>query len=135
MTRVNLNRLANVKNPYQTKAKRVLCVCSAGLLRSPTAANVLHQEFGYNTRAVGISEEYALIPLDSALLAWADEVVFVHPDVHQQYLELIVKDPAPRAVVLNLPDHYEWNDPELRDLIVKQYKDSQIMEKAHHARA
>ena len=49
----NYNRLGNSRNIYQGKDKRVLCVCSAGLLRSPTAANVLHKEFGYNTRACG----------------------------------------------------------------------------------
>jgi predicted protein tyrosine phosphatase len=31
-----MNRLGNCKNYHQGKFKRVLCVCSAGLLRSPT---------------------------------------------------------------------------------------------------
>ena len=42
-----LNQLANINNPYQGKSKKVLCLCSAGLLRSPTAANVLHREFEF----------------------------------------------------------------------------------------
>lgn len=28
-----MNRLGNADNPYQDRYKRVLCVCSAGLLR------------------------------------------------------------------------------------------------------
>ena len=64
-----MNRLANTHNHYQGDAKRVLCVCSAGLLRSPTAAFVLSQEpFGFNTRAAGIAEDFALIVVDDVLL-------------------------------------------------------------------
>ncbi len=39
---INRNRWGNIDNPYQGSAKKVLCVCSAGMLRSPTAANVLY---------------------------------------------------------------------------------------------
>jgi predicted protein tyrosine phosphatase len=66
-----MNRLGNAKNEYQTKVKKVLCVCSAGMLRSPTLANVLHEKFGYNTRAVGYSPHFALVPLDQVHLKWA----------------------------------------------------------------
>jgi predicted protein tyrosine phosphatase len=70
------NRLHNVTNPAQGPAKKVLCVCSAGLLRSPTAAWVLgNPPFNFNTRAAGLMEEYALIPVDDVLLTWADEIV------------------------------------------------------------
>jgi len=59
------NRIHNSSNPYQGKFKRVLCVCSAGLLRSPTTAFVLSQEpYNYNTRAAGIVDDYALVPVD-----------------------------------------------------------------------
>ena len=80
MENATRNQLSNVSNYFQGNAKKVLCVCSAGLLRSPTVANVLHQELGYNTRAVGTAKEYALIPITEALVAWADEIVFVDED-------------------------------------------------------
>lgn len=125
------NRLANTKNRFQTAAKRVLCVCSAGLLRSPTAANVLHQEYGYNTRAAGSNKEYALIPLDVVLIDWADELVFVEKAVYDEVQRLFGEDlKGKRSIVLALPDKYEWNDPELRSIIAKQYADSAIMEQA-----
>lgn len=128
---VNLNRLANVRNGYQTEAKRVLCVCSAGLLRSPTTANVLHREYGFNTRAAGISEEYALILVDQALIAWADEIVWVERHVYDEGLhEWSDMIKHKRNIVLDIPDQYEWNNPELRAIIKKQYADSAIMEKA-----
>ena len=55
------NKLANTRNPYQGTSKRVLCVCSAGLLRSPTIAWILsNPPFNFNTRAAGVSLEYVL---------------------------------------------------------------------------
>lgn len=126
-----MNRMANASNRFQGPAKRVLCVCSAGMLRSPTAANVLHQEYGFNTRAAGITEEYALIPVDAVLIEWAEEIVWVEQKVYdkgwQEYKDLLKHK---RNVVLAIPDQYEWNNPELRAIIKKQYADSAIMEKA-----
>ena len=80
MTDYLMNRLANSSNRWQGKYKRVLCICSAGLLRSPTAAFVLSQEpYNYNTRAAGLTKEFALIPVDEVLLNWAQEVVCIGP--------------------------------------------------------
>lgn len=120
------NQLANVTNRYQTDAKRVLCVCSAGLLRSPTLANVLHQELGYNTRAAGSSEEYALIPISVALIYWADEIVFVNSENfneclhHNEEYDSIIRR---KAIVLSVEDDFEWNDPVLRDYLLVQYQE------------
>ena len=118
------NQLANVTNRYQTNAKRVLCVCSAGLLRSPTLANVLYQVAGYNTRAAGSSEEYALIPVSVALLYWADEIVFVNVEnfneclyYNEEYETMIRR----KAVVLSIEDDFEWNDKELQQQLYTQY--------------
>ena len=125
------NRLGNAKNPYQTEAKRVLCVCSAGLLRSPTTANTLYAEYGYNTRAVGISDDYALVPMDVVHIYWADEIVFVEQHVYEQALsEFPDKLKNKKIVVLALPDTFEWNDPELVANIKKQYADHFIMAEA-----
>jgi len=64
-------------NPYQGQDKRVVFVCSAGILRSATAARMYANK--YNTRAAG-SEEYALIPLTNDLVLWANELVFVNKE-------------------------------------------------------
>jgi len=125
-----MNRLGNAFNPYQGKERKVLCLCSAGLLRSPTAANVLHQQYGYNTRAPGVAEEYALIPVDEVLLEWADEIVCVEPSVRDRLLNWMGGDGHPdnerwtkKITVLNIPDNFSWNDPELRKLIIEQYQE------------
>lgn len=117
---VNKNRLANVHNQYQGSFKKVLCVCSAGLLRSPTAAWVLSQEpFNYNTRAAGITGEYALIMVDEALIEWADEIVCMGASQAQQ-----IKQFNPKCPVYNLdiPDNFSYRDPELVEMITKRYK-------------
>lgn len=120
-----LNRMGNASNPYQTGTKKVLAVCSAGLLRSPTVANVLHSEYGYNTRAVGASEEYALIVLDPVLIGWADEIVFVEQKIYDKawkdFSDLLKKR---KNVVLNIPDNYEWNNEDLKLIILEQYRDA-----------
>jgi predicted protein tyrosine phosphatase len=71
------NQLSNVNNPYQGNQPRVLCLCSAGLLRSATIADILVKTGKYNVRNAGCSAEYALIPLSTALLHWADKIVVV----------------------------------------------------------
>ena len=122
------NCVGNARNPFQGGVKKVLCVCSAGLLRSPTLANVLHDKFGYNTRAVGAIPQFALIPVSTALLAWADEIVFVDYDSYS----VLTSDPDDsraiemefnhdQIIILGLPDQYEWDDPVLNDECVRQY--------------
>jgi predicted protein tyrosine phosphatase len=110
---MGMNSLANAKNPYQGNRKKVLAVCSAGLLRSPTIAWILSTEpFDYNTRACGITEEYALIPISDVLVHWADEIVVV-----EEYMaDRISKMPnvkGKKIHVIETPDRYETRDPKL----------------------
>ncbi len=113
------NQIANSRNQYQNDDKRVLCVCSAGLLRSPTVAEYLNKKFGYNTRACGTSSSFALIPISTALINWADEVVFVN---RENFLEVNPDFLQGKVVkVLDLPDEFERNDPLLIKHIEAQY--------------
>jgi predicted protein tyrosine phosphatase len=119
------NQLANVGNRFQTEAKKVVVVCSAGLLRSPTAANVLHTKYGFNTRAVGADKEFALIPLTQALIWWADEIVFVNRDAFamlDQEEKDEVESVGVRVVFLNIEDDFDWMDAQLRCEILEQYE-------------
>lgn len=118
------NQLSNVGNQFQGKAKKVLCVCSAGMLRSPTLANVLHRQYGFNTRAVGSCKEFALIPISQALIWWADEIVFVNQenfdDLDGDEKEEI-ESVGVKVTVLNVLDDFNWNDPELQALLLQEY--------------
>jgi len=123
-----MNRLGNIDNRFQQKEryKRVVCVCSAGLLRSPTAAFVLSQEpWNYNTRAVGLVPEFALVPLDQVLLEWADEFVCMTADQAAEVSgRLVEKEISTLVTCLNIPDNYCYRDAELMELIRERYADS-----------
>ena len=125
MQKLSFNQIANTQNPYQGDAVKALCVCSAGLLRSPTIAKVL-TERGYNTRAAGMSQEYALIPVTPALIAWADEIHVV-AEQEDALLDAIIEAKAavggfvsfkyPEVHVYDIPDCFPTFDPELIRII------------------
>ncbi len=117
------NRIWNCKNPNQGDFKKVLCVCSAGLLRSPTAALILSSDpYNYNTRAAGIDKGHALIPVDDVLLTWADEVVCMTDeqsvDLSLWMARLNLKT---KVICLYISDSYAYRDPKLAELIVEKY--------------
>jgi predicted protein tyrosine phosphatase len=109
-------------NRFQGDYKRVLTVCSANMLRSPTIAHVLSAEpYNFNTRSAG-TESYALIPVTEDLLMWADEVVCADTEhtmwVRNKMMECMLDKPI---VDLQIPDHYEYRNPELIEMIKERY--------------
>lgn len=115
----NINRLHNLKNPYQGDRIKTLCVCSAGLLRSPTLAHILTQEpYNRNTRAVGTSKEYALIPLEPYHLLWADEIICVDMDTANNIdIYQIGPNIDDKMFILNIPDQYSAFSEDLVEAI------------------
>ena len=115
-----MNRLGNCHNRYQGEYKRVLCICSGGLLRSPTTAVVLSQEpYNFNTRAAGLDPEFALVPVDRVLLEWADEIVCA-TSKQAEIVRLQLEEEKP-IIVLGIPDSFPYRDPELIKLIRESY--------------
>lgn len=108
------NRKWNCSNPNQGKFKRVLCVCSAGLLRSPTLAWVLSNEpYSYNTRACGIDVGHALIPIDDVLIEWADEI-FCMDEYQEKRLRELTHKPITN---LRIGDNFEYREKGLIAII------------------
>jgi predicted protein tyrosine phosphatase len=123
MIRGTKNQLANTTNIYQGTIKKVLTVCSAGLLRSATLQNFLIKEHGYNVRNCGTEESYALIPISEALVTWADEIVFVNAEnYHKVKSEIDLLGFSNKCKVLNIPDMYSFNDPDLITICKEQYE-------------
>lgn len=120
---IGMNRMANTRNPYQGRWKRVLTVCSAGLLRSPTIAWVLSNEpYNCNVRAAGAVNEYALVPVDEALIAWADEIVCAGSE-HGRAICAAFKVPDDKKVhYLEIPDEYGFRDPALVAIVESELK-------------
>lgn len=121
------NRLANASNPYQGHMKKVLCVCSAGLLRSPTIAWILsNPPFNFNTRAAGNSKEYALIPVDDALLTWADDIIcvdeFIAEQIRDELEDLNLLNVKP-VYTIETPDRYMTRSPELIEYLTPKLKE------------
>ena len=117
-------RIGNASNRHQGKYKRVLAVCSGGLLRSPTIAHTLAAEpYNYNTRSVGLDPDYALNLVDQVLLEWADEIVCADTE-HEVTVKLKLMDigiTGKPVVNLKLPDVYPYRDRKLVHLIKKRY--------------
>lgn len=116
-------RAGVVHNPFQGKDKRVVFVCSMGILRSATGARLYAHK--YNTRTAG-SYYDALIPVTGLLLNWADEVVFVNKEnynnVIAQLNEADIEELSHKFKVLDIPDKYEHMHPELVKAFVQQYE-------------
>lgn len=111
-------------NQYQGNYKRVLCVCSAGMLRSPTIAHTLSAEpFNYNTRVAGTAH-YALTSVTDDLLQWADEIVCADKE-HAIYVRArlmgLGEHIDPKVICLNIPDDFAYRDPVLVELVVDRY--------------
>lgn len=109
---------APYNNPYQGIATRILFVCSAGMLRSPTAADVATRA-GYNARSCGSSIDMALIPLSVNLIAWADRIVFMNIankfEAAQKFVNIgECRKKLVDAAVWDIEDVYDRDDPTLR---------------------
>ena len=106
-------------NVYQGQDKKVLFVCSAGILRSATAARIYAKK--WNTRACG-SYPFALIPLTTNLFVWADMVVFVNQENFNQVKDLFPWDEK-EHFILDIPDMYKHMDPKLIEHFKVQFAD------------
>jgi predicted protein tyrosine phosphatase len=80
-----------------------------------------------NTRAAGVTEEYALIVVDQVLLKWADLIVCAE-ESHKRRVERMqtygietgyYREAAP-VIALDIPDEYQTRDPVLISLISKK---------------
>jgi predicted protein tyrosine phosphatase len=90
-----------------------LFVCSQNRLRSPTAESVFADWPGVETASAGTNND-AMNPLGVDIIGWAD-IIFVMEQVHRRkvadkYQEHLRNK---KIVCLNIPDNYEYLDPEL----------------------
>ena len=114
------NALWNCKNPHQGKYKRVLTICSAGLLRSPTIAWYIQSVSDYNCRAAGM-HDYALVPVDEVLVEWADLIICADQDKYNLLLSTYPEFVQNKKVLnFNIPDIFEYKNPELIEIIKVQ---------------
>lgn len=125
---IKRNQLGVLFNSFQGKYKKVLCVCSAGCLRSPTAAHILSSPpWNFNTRAVGLSKEYAIVPITDALIAWADIIIVMDSDMVKQVNDMQVELASnyemdyKQVYNLEIEDDYDYRHPDLVKIMTAKF--------------
>ncbi|PZO44116.1 MAG: phosphotyrosine protein phosphatase [Pseudanabaena frigida] len=99
---------------------KLLFICSRNKLRSPTAEAVFREYSGLDVDSAGLDRD-AEIPLNSEAIMWAD-IIFVMEKTHRSKLS---KNFQPwlkqkRVICLDIPDQYEYMQPELVELLKKK---------------
>lgn len=98
--------------------KRVLFICSANRLRSPTAEHVFASWPGIETDSAGLSAD-AEVLVSSEQIEWAD-IVFVMEKAHLGKLRARYRTflNGKRVISLDIPDEFALMDPALQNLLV-----------------
>lgn len=95
----------------------ILFICSRNQWRSPTGEQVWRKTPGLSVRSAGTSPN-ARRTVNAKDIAWAD-MIFVMEQKHKDRLR--ASFPAPmkykKTHVLDIPDEYKFNDPELIEMI------------------
>ncbi len=117
-------------NLNQTKAKRLLFVCSVGMLRSPTC-QVAASHLGYNARACGSAVHIALIPLSVNLINWAHRIIFMNRENFNESLDTFNSvdyhtDIIEKGEVWNIADTYDWGDNVLFNIATEKLKELKL---------
>ena len=96
---------------------RILFVCSQNRFRSPTAEQVFANHSGVECSSAGTNND-ADNPLTPELVQWAD-MIFVMEKTHRTKLasKFGVYLKNKRVICLDIPDEYQYMDPELVRLL------------------
>ncbi|MCS0583895.1 low molecular weight protein tyrosine phosphatase family protein [Massilia pinisoli] len=97
--------------------RRVLFICTQNRLRSPTAEHVFASWPDIATDSAGLGND-ADVPLSPEQIAWAD-LIFVMEKVHRNRLGQRFRHHlnGKRVICLDIPDEYEYMQPELVRLL------------------
>lgn len=92
---------------------RILFVCTANKLRSPTAEDVFSGWPGIDAISAG-TDSNAPRPLTKELVASADMIFAMENHHRERIRKKFKKRPADSKIItLHIPDEYERGDPEL----------------------
>ncbi|MGL4637028.1 MAG: low molecular weight protein tyrosine phosphatase family protein [Beijerinckiaceae bacterium] len=100
--------------------KSVLFLCARNRLRSPTAENIFSHLRGFEVSSAGINSD-ADNPVTGEMIEEAD-IIFVMEKSHRQKLQKRFQRylRKARVICLDIPDEYEFMDPQLVDLLNKK---------------
>jgi predicted protein tyrosine phosphatase len=96
---------------------KLLFVCSRNRKRSLTAEEIYRGSARYDVRSAGTQPE-ARVRLTAGLIGWADVLFFMERSHLNRAAERFSEELNQKSChVLNLPDDYEFMDPELIDIL------------------
>ena len=97
--------------------RNVLFICGKNRLRSPTAEHVFADWPDVETASAGLNSD-AEVLVGPELIAWADLILVMEP-THRSKLSSKFKSHlgSKRVVCLNIPDDYDYMQPELVTLL------------------
>ena len=98
---------------------KVLFICNQNQNRSKTAENVFKGKF--KTKSAGLYNEK---PVTKKQISWADTVIVMEEvqrkEIAKRFPEQYMQK---RVLSLNIPDTYNYNQPELIDLLKSRIDD------------
>ena len=96
---------------------KLLFICTANKLRSPTAEAVFSAYEGVEAISAGTDTD-AETPVSGDLIEWAD-TIFVMEKAHRNKVSKKFRSllKNKRLIVLDIPDEYEYMQPELVQLL------------------
>lgn len=96
---------------------RTLFICYYNRKRSATAERVFGRDPALDVRSAGTSDE-AMVQVNERMLDWADVVFIMEDEQRRELTRLFPKHRAlNRLICLDIPDKYEFLDPELVTLL------------------
>lgn len=106
-------------------AMNYLFICTKGLNRGPTAEKVFCKLLKESrkkgeVKSAGVAQD-APNPVSHALLIWADKI-FCMEEEHKLYITYLYPELEQKIEVLNIPDQYQKDDPELIQLLTEKLK-------------
>lgn len=99
--------------------RRVLFVCSGGMLRSATSAHWAASILDWNTRSAGTMDA-ALPPIHKNLAEWAEVIYCMEPE-HAAYVKKKFPWAKDKVEVLDIPDCFYYRHPKLVELLEQRF--------------
>ena len=93
----------------------LLFICSRNQWRSRTAETIFKGKHGFSVQSAGTSPS-ARVKVSEKMLSHAD-IVFVMEKKHKQILQQKFPYSSAELIVLDIPDEYQYMDPELIEIL------------------
>lgn len=107
---------------------KILFICTGNLNRSPTAEALLKNTENFEAKSAGV-HHLSENPIKPELIKWADKIIVMNEkhDNHRTILLQMFPQAKTKPIVdLEIPDIYEKNSPELKELIKKSMREKGV---------